>query len=213
MQDDASTQPIPVMPIIKDVSIKSKVTKFKSQAEWSRQFFDMLNDHYFCNVLVQNHKCGAKFSKNTRDSHKVDHLIKVHSMQIPTHLIRKKSSFVQQPITNFLTMEEASAQNIQNIVLAFAFNPTMPFKVIDDQYFRRAFGCKVEGFNSVRLKKEILNFAEMIQNNFISTLDSQMVSIVLDGGKDIANNKLISVGVKTHNNMCIYDVIERITRN
>ena len=35
-----------------------------------------------------------------------------------------------------------------------------------------------------------------------------MVSIVLDGGKDVANNKLISVGVKTHKHMFIYDVID-----
>ena len=84
----------------------------------------------------------------------------------------------------------------------------MPFKVVDDPYFRRAFNCKVESFNAARLKKELLLHAGQIQDGFMESLRAQLVSLVLDGGKDVSNNKLISVGIKRLHNMHIYDIID-----
>src|SRR3990167_3131954 len=196
------------MPVTVDVVIKQTGGNYTSQAKWSKQFFKLETGCFYCQVITNDVLCGSKFSKNTRDSNKVDHLTKIHKIVIPKYLIKTKKNCLQPPITQFITREECTAKNLENIILAFAHNPTMPFKVVDDPYFRRAFNCKVEGFNAARLKKELLLHAEQIQIGFMESLRAQLVSLVLDGGKDVSNNKLISVGIKTLHNMYIYDMID-----
>ena len=102
-------------------------------------------------------------------------------------------------------MKKNRIDESSRLVLAFGMNPTLPLAVVDDHYFREAFGVTI---SRNTLKKKILEYSSSLQQKLEASLSNSVHCIITDGAKDISKNKLIAVGLCDGHNVKLLDMVD-----
>ena len=206
------------------------LTKFKSQAEWAKSYFEW-NDKtkmYVCKLhiitkdkagnVVKKRKCCKSYTAQTNSSNKVKHLLQDHLMELPDHLQEMieaqqkqetlKKFFVTPQRQHSSTVESSGSEQeeIDKIVLAYCMNPTVSFETVSNVYWLAAFGkvlAPVRG--KTNLKIAVKDFGQRVQKDVKAVLTG-ILPLQMDGGKDINLRKLIASCVVVGGNALLYDL-------
>ena len=153
-----------------------------------------------CQVLVDGVLCGASFGSKTSASTLIYHLASAHKLTLPDYL-KPKSDGKQttlnlqhlKPLSSKPTLAEVKDRDQLNAALVFVMNPTMPFELLDDPYFRRHFSH--HGLTRKNISSKIAELDRLVREMILERSRGKVVSCVFDGGKDICGRKLIASGI------------------
>lgn len=121
-------------------------------------------------------------------------------MDIPTNLIKSnQTNKIHFPVKK--KREDVD----KRIVLAFTMNPSMSLNVVDNFYFKDAFGCTMSRNN---LKKKIYDFGAELEGEINRQLAYSVQCLVCDGAKDISRNKVLAIGLSDGSKVILYDMID-----
>jgi hypothetical protein len=139
------------------MSENDSITRFKSQAEWAKSFFEW-NDKtkkFVCKLhlittdnagnVVKKRKCPKCFSASTNASNKVKNVCDDHVMELPENLRevveeKKKQASVKtffivpKPLLSSTGTVSSEQADIDKVALAYCMNPTVSFETVGNVY-------------------------------------------------------------------------------
>ena len=121
-------------------------------------------------------------------------------MTLPNYLLPAKNKInFTSGIINSTTLND-------KIVLAFCMNPTISFRVVEDDYFGSAF-LPQSSLTRQTLKMLILQKAAAVEEEINISVRNTIQAIVADGGKDVSKNKLMAVGLANGKQVKLLDIV------
>ena len=134
--------------------------------------------------------CHNVFSPVKRSSQSVE---QASQASILSHLKRARDISAEHPMPSGDKLCFSSKDDC--FALAFAMNPTHALEVVDDPYWRVAFGEVMSKCSKIRcrhsLRDYILQFAERLEEHRKKTLIG-IVGLQMDAGKDVNSRKLVA---------------------
>ena len=133
--------------------------------------------------------CHSVFSPVKRPSQSVE---QASQASILSHLKRARDISAEHPMPSGDKLTFSSKDDC--FALAFAMNPTHALEVVDDPYWRVAFGEVMSKCSKIRcrhsLRDYILQFAERLEEHRKKTLIG-IVGLQMDAGKDVNHARFL----------------------
>jgi hypothetical protein len=188
-------------------SESDKEKKFQSQAKWALDKYKK-TDKYYCRVTPD---CTKSYKLTSRPSNLIPHLQKSHKLVIPLYLLDLREEPVENQksiVQSFSVRSHQQRTQKRSVALAYAMNPTVPLKTIDDKFWQIAFGPLLQDLNRKTLKVEILLLSEEIRLVFFDKIRNSIVSVSIDGGTTVSNQKVISICISLQHKSYFFDLTD-----
>jgi hypothetical protein len=189
-----------------------KTKTYHTEADWAKDQYTLSPSHFLCQHCDQRYVrgSGTRTSRGTSSSVLVDHLLKKHSLEVPTSVSSRKQQVKndkQAVMATFLGVKGPSQREL--LAVAYCFNPRTSFSTFDEPHWKAAFKSSIpSGMNSHDISSAVREVAGSLRDKLFRLLKGAVVGLQMDGGKDVNGRKLLATCFAIDGSMLMLDLTD-----